>query len=193
MWLFFRENDVFQCSKASSTFLESLLVHTPEESFLSVWLLRRRICTQILWKHHVTLIQIRKLNFSVNFSVKSTCFFDKFSKNCECFVSIVSDLAQKLPVFLFFSVSVLKPSIFSTKSPFAAFFHVVNRCSWKSLKLQQRKLTPSKHMAWVCSLVDMCIFCLVWKKYHTHHTVILPDWMLEKWALLVLPSSLSRD
>ena len=57
--------------------------------------------------------------------------------------------------FCFFSVSVLKPSIFSTKSPFAAFFHVVNRSSWKSLKLQQRKLTPSKHMAWVCSLVAM--------------------------------------
>ena len=169
MWLFFRENDVFQCSKASSTFLESLLVHTPEESFLSVWLLRRRICTQILWKHHVTLFS----NFSQNSTYLSIFLWNRHVSltNIQRIVNTFTDLAQKLPVFLFFSVSVLKPSIFSTKSPFAAFFHVVNRCSWKSLKLQQRKLTPSKHMAWVCSLVEMCIFCLVWKKYHRHHTV----------------------
>ena len=120
---FFRENDVFQCSKAAcfQHFLRKSLWCTHQKSSSSqVWLLRRRICTQILWKHHVTLFSNFSQNstlFSINFSVKSTCFFDEFSKNCECFVSTFSDFPQKLPVFLFFFPCLFWNQVSSVLSP----------------------------------------------------------------------------
>ena len=138
---------------------KSLWCTHQKEFFLSVWLLRRRICTQILWKHHVTLFS----NFSQNSTYLLSIFLWNRHVSLTNFQRIVNVLwvllsrfrTENYRCFCFFPClfwnqvsSVLSP-------PSLLSFTWWTVVSWKSLKLQQRKLTPSKHMAWVCSLVAM--------------------------------------
>ena len=98
MWLFFRENDVFQCSKAAcfQHFLRKSLWCTHQKSSSSpVWLLRRRICTQILWKHHVTLFS----NFSQNSTYLLSIFLWNRHVSLTNFQRIVNVLWVLLVIF----------------------------------------------------------------------------------------------
>ena len=144
---------------ASSTFLESLFgAHTrrvlPLKFDYCAVEFVHKFCENTMWHFFQTFRKTQLYLVSI-FLWNRHVSLTNFQRIVNVLWVLLVIFHRNYRCFCFFSVSVLKPSIFSTKSPLAAFFHVVNRCSWKSLKLQQRKLTPSKHMAWVCSLVEM--------------------------------------